>query len=135
MMRRINSKDLDNEALAFEPVLGSMLARVYHNPQMKEESQLKLQKLVQFWASKEIYDQDTINALEGEMINGIPTKALPGHPKELSATVDSAAGRFSAFVFVCIHLCSCLQSAFVRILFSGQMGKIFVKLFLGAMQD
>ncbi|KAA0038746.1 CACTA en-spm transposon protein [Cucumis melo var. makuwa] len=49
MMQRINSKDLDNEALAFKPVLG-------------------------------------------EMISEIPTKALPGHPKELSATVDSAAG-------------------------------------------
>lgn len=92
MMRRINSNDLDNEALAFEPVLGSMLARVYHNPQMKEESQLKLQKLVQFWASKEIYDQDTINRLEGEMINGVPTKALSGHPKELPAAADVAAG-------------------------------------------
>ena len=43
-MQRINSKDLDNEALVFEPVLGFMLAIVYHNPQMKEESQLKLQK-------------------------------------------------------------------------------------------
>ena len=41
MMQRINPKDLDNKALAFEPALGFMLARVYHNPQMKEESQLK----------------------------------------------------------------------------------------------
>lgn len=103
MMRRINAKDLDNEALAFEPVLGSMLARVYHNPQMKEESQLKLQKLVQFWASKEIYDQNTINTLEGEMINGIPTKALPGHPKETPASVDSAAGLTSHTNNLTVH--------------------------------
>lgn len=107
MMRRINSNDLDNEALAFEPVLGSMLARVYHNPQMKEESQLKLQKLVQFWASKEIYDQDTINRLEGEMINGVPTKALSGHPKELPAAADVAAGRPLSHVspLFCMHSC------------------------------
>ena len=107
MMRRINAKDLDNEALAFEPVLGSMLARVYHNPQMKEESQLKLQKLVQFWASKEIYDQNTINTLEGEMINGIPTKALPGHPKETPASVDSAAGGPLSHFCLLFSLCIC----------------------------
>lgn len=99
MMRRINTIDLDNEALAFKPVLGSMLARVYHNPQMKDECQLKLQKLVQFWASKEIYDQDTISALDGEMINGVPAKTLPGIPKELPSSVDSVAGRPLTLVF------------------------------------
>ena len=103
-MRRNNKNDLDNEALAFKPVVGSMLARVYHNPQIKEESHLKLQKLVQFWASKEIYDQDTIKTLEGVMINGIPTKTLPGHSKELPSSVDSAAGRPFSFYFLCIHV-------------------------------
>lgn len=74
---------------------------------------MKLQKLVQFWASKEIYDQDTINTLEGEMINGIPTKTLPGLPKELPSSVDSAAGRplsliFYAFVIVSVLICRLL---------------------------
>lgn len=119
MMRRLNPNDLDNEALAFRPVIGSMLARVYHNPQMKDESQMKLQKLVQFWASKEIYDQDTINALEGEMINGIPTKTLPGHPKELPSSVDSAVGRPFSLIFLCTRLFSFAACYSEKIIFSG----------------
>lgn len=86
LQRRANPHDLDNEALAFKPVLGSMLARIYHNPQNKEENQSRLQKILQFWASKEVYDQDTIFALEGEMLSGPPTNSFPGPPKELSAS-------------------------------------------------
>ncbi|XWS72900.1 hypothetical protein CRYUN_Cryun02cG0079200 [Craigia yunnanensis] len=85
LQRRVNPRDLDNEALAFKPVLGSMLARIYHNPQNKEENQSRLQKILQFWASKEVYDQDAIYALEGEMLSGPPTNSFPGPPKELSA--------------------------------------------------
>ncbi|KAF5939077.1 hypothetical protein HYC85_023336 [Camellia sinensis] len=75
--RRINPHELDNEALAFKPVLGSMLARIYHNPQNKEENQSRLQKILQFWASKEVYDHITIHALENEMIGGPPTNFFP----------------------------------------------------------
>jgi hypothetical protein len=95
LQRRINPHDLDNEALAFKPVLGSMLARIYHYPQNKDENQSRLQKILQFWASKEVYDQDTIYKLEGEMVSGPPVNSFPGPPKELSTgSTDSvpAAG-------------------------------------------
>ncbi|MBA0777886.1 hypothetical protein Gotri_005847 [Gossypium trilobum] len=83
LQRRVNPRDLDNEALAFKPVLGSMLARIYHNPQ-NEENRSRLQKILQFWASKEVYNQDDIYALENEMISGPPANSFPGPPKELS---------------------------------------------------
>lgn len=90
--RRTND-ELDNEAHAFKPVLGSMLARIYHNPQIKEESQLKLQQILQLWASNNIYDQDTISELRNEMIGGLSTNSFTGSSKELSsASADSAAG-------------------------------------------
>ena len=85
LQRRINPHELDNEALAFKPVLGSMLARIYHNPQNKEENQSRLQKILQFWASKEVYDHDTIYGLEGDMIGGPPGNSFSGLLKELSA--------------------------------------------------
>ncbi|KAE8705730.1 phosphoenolpyruvate carboxylase 2-like isoform X1 [Hibiscus syriacus] len=78
LQRRANPHDLDNEALAFKPVLGSMLARIYHNPQ-NGENRSRLQRILQFWASKEVYSQDDIYVLESEMISG-----PPGPPKELS---------------------------------------------------
>ncbi|KAL1094984.1 hypothetical protein V6Z11_D06G126800 [Gossypium hirsutum] len=83
LQRRVNPRDLDNEALAFKPVLGSMLARIYHNPQ-NEDNRSRLQKILQFWASKEVYNQDDIYALENEMISGPPANSFPGPPKELS---------------------------------------------------
>ncbi|CAL5366824.1 unnamed protein product [Camellia sinensis] len=91
LQRRMNLFELDNEALAFKLVLGSMLARIYHNPQNKEENQSRLQKILQFWASKEVYDRVTIHALENEMIGGPPMNFFP---KELSAasTDPSTAG-------------------------------------------
>ncbi|GLU01105.1 hypothetical protein SLE2022_184300 [Rubroshorea leprosula] len=85
LQRRSNPHELDNEALAFKPVLGSMLARIYHNPENKEENQSRIQKILQFWASNEVYDQDTIYALEGEMLGGVPT-CFPRPPKELSSS-------------------------------------------------
>lgn len=90
LLRR-TSPDLDNEALAFVPVLGSMLRRIYHNPQNKEENQTRLQKILELWASKDIFDQNTIDALNGEMIAGPPTNSFPGLPTS-SGSADSAAG-------------------------------------------
>ncbi|KAJ8534055.1 hypothetical protein K7X08_007379 [Anisodus acutangulus] len=92
LQRRINPLELDNEALAFKPVLGPMLARIYHNPQKKEENQSRLQKILQFWGTKEVYDQDTIRALENEMIGGHHANfSVP--PKELiTADTSAAAG-------------------------------------------
>lgn len=93
-MQRRTGDELDNEAFAFKPVLGSMLARIYHHPQIQEENQSKLQQLLQLWASNNIYDPDTINALRNEMIGGQSANSFPGPPKELSAApVDSAPGR------------------------------------------
>lgn len=62
-----------------------MLARVYHNPINKEENQPRLQKILQFWASKEVYDQDTIRAIESEMIGGMPINSFPGPQRDFSS--------------------------------------------------
>ncbi|CAH9093409.1 unnamed protein product [Cuscuta europaea] len=86
LQRRINPHELDNEALAFKPVLASMLARVYHNPQNKEENQSRLQKIVQFWGSKEVFDQETIHAFENEMTGGPPPNSF-GVPQRDSSTL------------------------------------------------
>ncbi|XP_042478674.1 proline-rich protein 36 isoform X2 [Macadamia integrifolia] len=87
LQRRINPTDLDNEALAFKPVLGTMLARVYHNPHNKEANQSRLQKILLFWASKEVYDRETIYVLESEMMNG-PPSTFSGPPNVSSASAD-----------------------------------------------
>ncbi|KAG9136184.1 hypothetical protein Leryth_003789 [Lithospermum erythrorhizon] len=91
LQRRSDPRELDNEALAFKPVLGSMLARVYHNPQNREENQSRLQKIVQFWASKEVYDQDSVHGFENEMTQLPPSfpgshRDMPNIPADLSAT-------------------------------------------------
>lgn len=81
LQRRVNLQELDNEALAFKPVLGSMLAKIYHNPHNKDENQSRLQKILQFWASKEVYTQDTIDRLESDMLSGLPANSVPcAHP-------------------------------------------------------
>ncbi|CAM0909482.1 unnamed protein product [Alopecurus aequalis] len=67
LQRRTNIQDLDNEAVAFQSVLGSMLARIYNNPQSIDDNQTRLEKILQFWGSKEVYDQETIANLEREM--------------------------------------------------------------------
>lgn len=92
---RINPRDLDNEALAFKPVLGSMLARIYNNPHNKEANQPRLEKILQFWASKEVFDPETIASLESEMTGGPP---LPSGQREASAASDPStfAGPFLA---------------------------------------
>ncbi|KAK4428396.1 putative F-actin-capping protein subunit beta [Sesamum alatum] len=92
LQRRINPQELDNEALAFKPVLGSMLGRIYHNPQNKEENQSRLQKILQFWATKEVYDQDTVFSLENEMMSGMPPNPFSGP----HAGASAVAGDHSA---------------------------------------
>ncbi|XP_059461042.1 uncharacterized protein LOC132190156 isoform X2 [Corylus avellana] len=90
-LQRRTSPDFDNEALAFKPVLGSMLGRIYHNPQNKEENQTRLQKILELWASKDIYDPSAIDVLKGEMIGGAPANSFPG-PPATSGSADPAAG-------------------------------------------
>lgn len=54
--------------------------------------------MVEFWASKEVYDQETISLLKGEMIGGPQTNSFPGPSKDLlSASSDSAAGNTPHF--------------------------------------
>lgn len=80
LQRRTNLHEFDNEALAFRPILGSMLGRIYHFPQNKEENQSRLEKILQFWASKEVFDQDTISSLEKEMKSGPPANTFSHTP-------------------------------------------------------
>ncbi|KAK3131102.1 hypothetical protein QOZ80_6BG0502080 [Eleusine coracana subsp. coracana] len=80
LQKRTSIQDLDTEALAFKPLLGSMLARVYNNPQREDDCQVRLEKILQFWDSKEVYDQETIFNLEREMKGGAPHPMEPHHP-------------------------------------------------------
>lgn len=80
LKRRTNLHEFDNEALAFRPVLGSMLGRIYHFPQNKEENQSRLEKILQFWASNEVFDKDTISTLEKEMKSGPPANTFSHSP-------------------------------------------------------
>ncbi|CAL9762040.1 unnamed protein product [Musa acuminata subsp. burmannicoides] len=75
LQHRISPRELDNEALAFRPVLGSMLAKIYNNPHNKDANQSRLEKILQFWASKEVYNQDTVTSLEREMTGGLPCRS------------------------------------------------------------
>lgn len=79
--------------------MGSMLARIYHNPHNKEENQSRLQKILQFWASKEVYDQDTIYGLESEMLSGLAQNSFHGgHPDALGDR-SAAPGTFHYLFF------------------------------------
>jgi hypothetical protein len=103
--RRTSVHDLDNEALAFKPVLGAMLGRIYHNPQNSEEYRKRLQQMVEFWASKEVYDQETISLLKGEMIGGPQTNSFSATAKDLSsASADSGAGKLLFFNVKVSHM-------------------------------
>ncbi|XP_062101060.1 uncharacterized protein LOC133806979 [Humulus lupulus] len=93
-VHRRTGDELDNEALAFKPVLGSMLARIFHNPQIKEENQSKLQQLLQLWASNNIYDQDAISALRNDMIGGESANSFAG--PSTAASADLASGQQTA---------------------------------------
>ncbi|MQM19932.1 hypothetical protein Taro_052941, partial [Colocasia esculenta] len=88
LQRRHNPQDLDNVALAFKPVLGPMLSRVYNNPQNKESNQSRLDKILQFWASKEVYEQETIHNLENEMTGG----SVRSGPSEAPVSSDPSSG-------------------------------------------
>lgn len=79
LQRRVNIRDLDNEAIAFKSVLGSMLARIYNNPHSKDDSQTRVDKILQFWGSKEVYDQETISSFEREMTGGLAYPLVQRH--------------------------------------------------------
>ncbi|CAN4109482.1 unnamed protein product [Withania somnifera] len=55
-----------------------------------DRKSISASKILQFWGTKEVYDQDTIRALENEMIGGHPASfSVP--PKELIAPDTSSA--------------------------------------------
>ncbi|EMS66638.1 hypothetical protein TRIUR3_04265 [Triticum urartu] len=91
LQRRANIQDLDNEAIAFQSVLGSMLVRIYNNPQNKDENQTRLEKILQFWGSKEVYDQETVANLEREMKGGISYPSAPQHVSPDPSTFSGSA--------------------------------------------
>lgn len=75
-----------------------MLARIYHNPQSNEEYRKRLQQMVEFWASKEVFDQETISLLKSEMIGGPQTNSFPVASKDLSSvSADSVTGKLLFF--------------------------------------
>uniref|UniRef100_A0A0D9WTB9 CID domain-containing protein n=1 Tax=Leersia perrieri TaxID=77586 RepID=A0A0D9WTB9_9ORYZ len=92
LQRRTDARDLDNEAFAFKSVLGSMLSRIYNNPQSKDDNQIRLEKILQFWGSKEVYDQETIANLERDMKGGVSYPLPPRHvspdPSTFSGSVQ-----------------------------------------------
>lgn len=71
LQRRANIRDLDTEAIAFKTVLGSMLARTCNNPHSHDDIRIRVEKILQFWASKEVYDLETIANFESEMKGGL----------------------------------------------------------------
>lgn len=135
LQRRTNLHEFDNEALAFRPVLGSMLGKIYHCPHNKEANQSRLENLLQFWASKEVFDQDTISSLDKEMRSGPPPNTFsrspiiaanslqhPGTPilpsEKLKNITQPMQVQFSygfeqtlqVFFFIFIHLQECCNS-------------------------
>jgi hypothetical protein len=98
LQRRTNLWDLDNEAVAFKSVLGSMLARVYNNPQRQDDSQTRVEKILHFWGSKEVYDQETIANFEREMKGGL---AFPSVPRHVSPDPTTFSG--NSFLFLNYH--------------------------------
>lgn len=81
-----------------------MLARIYHNPQNKEENQSRLQKILQFWASKEVYDHDTIRVLENEMMGGLSTNSFSGLPQRDLSVISADPSTFAGNYCVCSAL-------------------------------
>nr|CAB3471199.1 unnamed protein product [Digitaria exilis] len=97
LQRRANIRDLDNEAIAFKSVLGSMLARIYNNPQSQDDSQTRVDKILQFWGSKEVYDQETISNFEREMKGGLAYPLVQRHVSPDPSTFSAILKIFAVF--------------------------------------
>lgn len=65
-----------------------------------EENQSRLQKILQFWASKELYDQDTIHGIENEMMRGLPMNSFPG-PRDLRTLSPDPSASTGSFPNPC----------------------------------
>jgi hypothetical protein len=98
LQRRTSIRDLDTEALAFKPLLGSMLTRVYNNPQREYDCQVRLERIMQFWDSKEVYDQETMSNLDREMKGSAPHAMEPQHPLPDPSEI-------SGISFCSLHVC------------------------------
>ncbi|XP_062229601.1 uncharacterized protein LOC133927248 [Phragmites australis] len=91
LQRRTHIRDLDSVAIAFKFVLGSMLSRIYNNPESKDHNQTCLEKILQFWGSKEVYDQEAIANLEREMKGGVPYPLAPRHVSPDPSAISGSA--------------------------------------------
>ncbi|XP_024517616.1 calcium homeostasis endoplasmic reticulum protein isoform X2 [Selaginella moellendorffii] len=67
LQSRLNTKELDGVALAFRPVLSSILVAIYQNPRVNDAEREQVEKMLQFWRTKEVYDPDTVYSLDKEM--------------------------------------------------------------------
>ena len=66
-MQRSQPSDHDLTAAALRPVLGFILSAVFHGEANQAANQERLQKILGFWASKEVYPPDVMSSLEDEM--------------------------------------------------------------------
>ncbi|GBG79333.1 hypothetical protein CBR_g29483 [Chara braunii] len=81
---RTSPMEMDGIAIAFRPVLGSMLSTIYHCRQNTQSNQDRLQHILHFWGKMEFYDRDTIAALEHEMVTGTPSVYSAGGAEHAS---------------------------------------------------
>ncbi|KAL7160629.1 hypothetical protein ABFS83_01G109100 [Erythranthe nasuta] len=77
---RVSPQEMDNEALAFKPVLASIRKLVTYS------------EILQFWSSKEVFDHKTMFRFEYAMMNGLPPTPFPGpHADQSSFLGDRPA--------------------------------------------
>lgn len=83
-----------------------MLARIYNNPQSKDDNQIRLEKILQFWGSKEVYDQETIANLERDMKGGVAYPLPPRHVSPDPSTFSGVSSLFFhlSYYFMSVHV-------------------------------
>ncbi|CAK9236242.1 unnamed protein product [Sphagnum tenellum] len=80
-----------------QPVLGSMLAAIYDNPQNAEVNWDQLQKTLHSWGAKEVFEHWHDQYAEGEMVAGPPPPEPPSLKQRCAA--GNAASALTLFSF------------------------------------
>jgi hypothetical protein len=80
-----------------QPVLGSMLAAIYDNPQNAEVNWDQLQKTLHSWGAKEVFEHWHDQYAEGEMVAGPPPPEPPSLKRRCAA--GNAASALTLFSF------------------------------------
>lgn len=119
----------DAVALAFKPVLGSMLAAAYYTAQQSEEARGQLTKIVQFWGDRAVFTNAAVTELATAMYSPYtPPQPIQPPPEPAPAPVPApgpaaaAAGAAAApgvqpgavqgpGMQVCTASCSMMHSA------------------------